>query len=336
LVSRNADVRSLPLTLEVQQLAESIKAPGVSYHRKVLHALLAQSFVYYGRAFRRARNWLLLAVMPVVGAAAGLAAIAVTYFAGHWLLGDWTDVALYDVALLAAVLVGLRRWRTRDAAIRLALDATGKAHDRIVLGRLDEALELRQIRHVLAALAGLAGMQTGILYYSHDHLGLAGADSLRTCAWLTLDNVCHGVFLDVFDLYDLHLADPPQHTAWSASIFLAFRVGYDLLFLVLIYHVYLACSVLHLTKKVPEPSGDLGAFAGWLESNCRHERSSPRRFFDEMAFLVIAASYLSDDPSVAHLLCERFPRLRLAAPIRALLVRPDGTAMFDDLLPQPA
>ena len=47
------------------------------------------------------------------------------------------------------------------------------------------------------------------------------------CTLLTLNNACHGIFLDTFELYNLDWGKKPEHNYWSATIFYVFRLAFD-------------------------------------------------------------------------------------------------------------
>ena len=86
-----------------------------------------------------------------------------------------------------------------------------------LLGRLDDILGLGQPGSLGLYFGTVFGVQWGLLYFTPDHLGLQMEGSFWQCAVVTLDNACHGIFLDFFELYRISFG--PQCRFWHGQRF---------------------------------------------------------------------------------------------------------------------
>src|SRR5262249_6714605 len=110
--------------------------------------------------------------------------------------------------------------------------------DGLELGRLSTYCDITEVGVLMVVLLVLLGLQAGLLYGSLEHLGLPGARTLGGCWLLTLDNLCHGLFFDVFEMYDIHLGDKGEPSVFAASVIYAFRLAYDACIAVILYDLY--------------------------------------------------------------------------------------------------
>ncbi len=124
--------------------------------------------------------------------------------------------------------------------------------------------------------------------FTPDHAGLPGPEGWAEAVLLTLDNACHGVFLDTFELYDLHLGKTPRHNAWSATIFYAFRLAFDAFALLCVLAAYRRYRLRRLFQGFPHDPRRVDDLLDWIESRCGDEHRWPRSYFDEFLFLMLA------------------------------------------------
>jgi hypothetical protein len=184
----------------------------------------------------------------------------------------------------------------------------------------------------LALVCILLGMQVGLLRFTTNHAGLDIDGSLTACILLSLDNICHVLFLDTFEVYDINIGPKPEHTFLSSSVFLGFRVGYALA-VVVVVAVYQGHLVHSLLNEAPTAEPSVPKLIAWIDHACGHERGWPRLFFDEFMFLLLIGEYLRGNFEMMAYLSRRFSRLDIRPEVRRLFLGPDGAELFQGSSP---
>jgi hypothetical protein len=242
--------------------------------------------------------------------------------------GPGANALLYVVPVV--VLVFARVSKSQAAVGRVRLDESGPGATLVGLhlGRL------RDIFHVASwATNGLFlgcafGFQWGLIYFTHDHAGLPVEGGFLESFLLTLDNLSHGVFLDTFELYGLHLGPKVEHSWRSASVFYAFRLAFDALVLLILYGAYQRYRIGHLFWYLPHDLARPDDLLGWLDAVCQDQHKWPARFVDEFLFLVLAKEYARGNYELVRQVSRQFPWLTVARPVRNLFRDADGEPIF--------
>jgi hypothetical protein len=189
-----------------------------------------------------------------------------------------------------------------------------------------------------ATLYGLAfflgvglGVQTSLLHYTSDHVavpGYAGGwwDSLS----LTLDNLFHGVFIYVCELYDWHLAHRVNHSTWSATVFLAFRLSYDVIIIIMVVALFQRRRVGHLMRKANDlvASPTPRKLVEYLRACCYGGLGWAKTYHDEFIFFCLVEKYLSGQYEECRVLGELFPDIGIPEGVRALFIDPAGRRLL--------
>lgn len=250
-----------------------------------------------------------------------------TYFAA------WPMSLFYAfVLVLLALSLGMALFLRYVGGDRIQLKHEDGLARRIHLDRIDDSLgDGAPIG--IAGLIGFAfGLQTHGLYFHGDHLGLHIDGTWWECFLLSVNNLFHGMFLGLADLYKLNLA-PPVEQSWGAmTLFAAFRVTVDAFLFFLVVALLYRHRVRHLVTSADAltaaPAPD--KLIEYLRKACYQNTRWRKTFPEEYVFLCLCEKYLSGKFDECRVLGELFPDLELPTEVRALFVAPDGAA----LLPQ--
>src|SRR5262249_31379828 len=166
-----------------------------------------------------------------------------------WVLGDWTNYLLYAGPLSVFLFAKFYRDLFDEAKVDLHVESKNVAE--FQLGRLEALFGVAEPGVNGFFFGACFGFQVGLHYFTRNHGGLAIAGGLGECFLLSLDNVCHGIFLDTFELYGINLAGKIEHDYFSASVFYVFRLAYDVVACLTAYQVYLRWQVRNLFKTYP-------------------------------------------------------------------------------------
>ncbi len=201
--------------------------------------------------------------------------------------------------------------------------------ERIQLGRLDAIFRLSAPATTLFFLGVLFSLQVGLLYFMPDHLGITQEGTLVECLLLTTDNLCHGVFLDTFELYDIHLAEKVTHDWWTATVYYLFRISFEAFALIAAYQLWRHYAMRRLFHALPRHWRNVDFVLQWIEEATRTEGDWAREFLDEFLFLVLTGAYLSGDDEMVRDVDRRFPWLRIREDVRRLYVDEYGDRLFE-------
>jgi hypothetical protein len=305
--------------------------PGASVWQRVIMGNLVRTFEQYDLP------WLAL---PVVYAIAPIGA-AVLAVAGYlfmmlaywlftsvgWLLGDWTDNLPYVVPLLLALAIRYVEPWMQESEVKF--EVREGRYDGFDLGRIGDIFRL-SMPALLGIFFGLLfGMQVGLIHYTRNHVGLEVEGGLGQSFLLALNNVCHGVFLDTFEIYNINLAGRIQYGFWPGTLFYIFQLGYDLLAALIFYSIYQRYALRKVLRGMPDPNEDSAAtWLAWIQNLCAHRNRWSRKFFDEFLFLAMAEAYVRGQFEAVRVIGDQFPRLLVSREVRRMFVGPNGEALF--------
>jgi hypothetical protein len=77
--------------------------------------------------------------------------------------------------------------------------------DSLELGRLHEIFSSAEPSTLSVFLGCCFGLQIGLLYFTADHAGVSFEPDLTDSFLLSVDNLCHGVFFHLFDLFNVYV-----------------------------------------------------------------------------------------------------------------------------------
>ena len=260
--------------------------------------------------------------------------IAALYYSLHWLLGAGTDWVLYlSVALVIWAVLEVRKDH-REMTIGFARNEDDAAINRLNFGRLHNVLERDQVpMAMLAYLAGLIGLQAGLWHYTSGHLGVEDYAGWQDGFGIACDNLCRGIFFDVFDIYGLYVNRPFNYTVFSATVLIFFRTAMNLLFVYSLYLLYQWLRLGRFFKGLPKGKVTSTQLIQWMNRVTHQHNRWSRIFFDEFVFFMICLRFLSGQYDHVRLLTRRFPRLRVESDLRRLFVSPSGDLLFEGYRP---
>jgi hypothetical protein len=276
-----------------------------------------------------------LGFVPVTAACAAVLCFLLTW-AAYGLttglgifLGPGTNSLLYALLLVVFGYAKLAKNEFDEARVRFSYE--GDTPQQLQLGKLDEVLDIANPAVTGFFLGACFGFQVGLLYFTFNHGGLGEAGGLGHCILLTVDNLCHGIFLDTCELYDINFAGRVEHGWVSATVYYIFRIAFEASAFLLAYQIYQRRHARHLFDDYPENDDDRAQFADWLVKVFGDKHGWPRRYFDEFMFLLIAGYYLQGNNERVRQLTQEFPRLRVASDVRAHFVDEKGTVIFESV-----
>ena len=316
----------------VQDVYDSLEGTSLSANQKLVSALLLNTLRGYRRGhFRRSEAGTgLLRLLVVVFIAISILAWVLMARGARAVYRPTfnTDVGFYSMTLLGVIcLSAIRLLWSFPGTVTLAKGRTGRGKEASIsgfhLGQIDHFLDPKDLNLVVFSLTFLIVMQVTLLSFTRNHCGIAFDGSFLTSLLLTLDNVFHGIFLDVCELYGLRLAGKIEHNYWSASFFLFFRLGYDAMFLLLVYLGWQKWSTRKLFRELPKNSDELVA---WLDTGL--EKTWFKKSPTEYTFLTLAREYLSGRYDVVRTISSEFPQLGIHDEVRMLFVDDEGNSVL--------
>jgi len=312
------------------ELTRSHRVAGMAPPQRIVFALLARTLQSYrSDRFLVVFGFVMMPFFAVIGAIGGYLAITAAHFVLDS-LGRVADVelgyALYAIPLFVVVFALFNKMQEHGREIVFRYDR-GQI-DGLELGRLHEIFETSE-PSVMGLFLGICfGAQLGLLQFTPDHAGLPLAGGWTEPALLTLDNACHGIFLDTFELYDLHWGEKPVHTFYSATIFYAFRLAFDAFALLYILGAYRRYRLRVLFRGFPHDPRRVADLLDWIEARCGDEHRWPRQYFDEFLFLLLAKEYLRGNLALVRQVSLQFHNLAVAEEVRSAFVGPRGNRIF--------
>lgn len=272
-------------------------------------------------------------IMMPFFAVAGFLGGLLTMTAAHVLLdalSRWADADLdYVLYAIPLFIFFFARWsKSLEREREIAFHFEGGRVNGLELGRLHEIFETAEPSTMGLFFGICFGVQIGLLQFTPDHGGLPIVGGWVECALLTLDNACHGIFLDTFELYNLDRGEKPNHTYWSATIFYVFRLAFDAFALLYIFGAYRRYRLRLLFRGFPHDPRRLDDLLDWIEARCGDKHCWPRQYFDEFLFLMLAKEYLRGNLALVRQVSLQFPNLALSADVRSVFVGPKGDVIF--------
>ena len=307
-------------------------------HWGLVFALLVRTCqAYRGDRFVTTFGWLLIPFFAGVGVVLGFGALAAAHLA-LMVLDPWLDFPadqlLVAVPIFLCTFAVWNRGRATDRAVEVRR-VDGRV-DSFELGRLHEVFEASE-PSLLGFFSGVCfGVQAALLHFAGEQVGLPPSGGLGAAGLLTLDNACHGLFLDTFELYQLHWGAVPDHTFWSATLFYAFRIAFDAFAVMTLLIAYRRFQIRHLFRGFPYDPGRLDDLLGWIEARAGDRNRWAGIYFDEFLFLVLLRAYLQGNLGFVRHLSRQFPWLAISPEVRALFTGPDGQTVLRGAGPSPA
>ncbi|SIN67997.1 hypothetical protein SAMN05444166_0045 [Singulisphaera sp. GP187] len=298
--------------------------------QRIVFALLVQTLQgYRSDRFMVVFGFVMMPFFAVAGFLGGLFAMT----AAHVLLAAlsrWADIdleyALYAIPLFILLFAHWHKSLEREREIVFHFD-DGRV-DGLELGRLHEIFETSEPSTLGLFLGICFGAQVGLLQFTPDHAGLPILGGFAESALLTLNNACHGIFLDTFELYNLDWGKKPEHNYWSATIFYVFRLAFDAFALLYVYGAYRRYRLRLLFQGFPNDPRRVDEFLDWIEARCGDKHRWPRHYFDEFLFLTLAKEYLRGNLTLVRQVSLQFPNLTISDDVRAAFVGPTGDVVF--------
>jgi hypothetical protein len=320
----------LPISTAIIELSQSHRVAGLAPPQRIVFALLVRTLQSYRNdRFLVVFGFVMMPFFAVAGVIGGfLAMMAAALLLST--MGRWADVelgyALYAIPVFMVVFALFNKSLEHGREIVFRHDR-GKI-DGLELGRLHEIFETSEPSAMGLFLGLCFGAQLGLLQFTPDHAGLPLVGDWIECFLLTLDNACHGIFLDTFELYDLHWGAKPVHTFYSATIFYAFRLAFDAFALLYIFGAYRRYRLRLLFRGFPYDPRRVADLLDWIEARCGDEHRWPRQYFDEFLFLMLAKEYLRGNLTLVRQVSLQFHNLAVADDVRSAFVGPRGDSVF--------
>lgn len=306
------------------------RSPEFAESQNVLYALVAHAVSRYQQARDAGGSWKSRAgiLIDLVGLPLlAFAQVAGTYALFRWLLPGWSQwVVLVQMALnLAVAFVGCKATFSVARVFFVTDLDTGKV-DRLALGRLDGLLDCRAPYRLVGGLLMTLAIQAAVLYHVPHQVGLPSELTLPQSFLVAGDNLLQGVFLDVFEIYNVHLADKVAHTAWSSTVFLFFRLVYEAHAGLLVFLLFRRGTVRGFLQHLPERLDPAG-LVPWLDEICRRQAQWWGQCPNEVVFLMLVEEYLRGKHELVRELTHQFPGLGVADAVRRLFVvqKTDGS-----------
>ena len=320
---------ALRFSPELREFAAAQAPTDLSAPQERLYLLLTKMFADYQKTRREQFNLWAFAIVLLLTFGFVYGSLATLYHLTHWLIPSWTDGVLYSGVFFFLLCSSLIKMMFDSEETDLKKNKAGEV-ERLSLGRINDILDDGAFYATLTILMGLLACQSILLYRVSDHLGFAEISTFREALVISLDNFMHGVFLDVFEMYDIHLSSAKgEKTLWSSTIFLIFRLLYDAFMLLWLYILYQRYRMRKLFKDFPK-AGGVSAFTDWMERVCRQDASWLRKFVDELLFFTIAEEYLRGRFAFVRDLSHQFPSIRVDNEVRALFIDPEsGEQLFE-------
>lgn len=315
---------------DIVERVRGLKSDELLLEQKVIYVLLSNTLAGYskeesdfGIGFRTIVGypfWLF------GGGALGWLSLQFAHLICHWLIGDWTDWVLYVLVAVGLLCVVVMKEMASDGFIEFDQDADNNWAIRgLKLGRLHEVLNSESVA-VTAILGMIFGAQAGLIRYASHHMGAGDVQDFQQAFFLTLDNFCRGLFLDIFDVYQIYFAHPVEHTTWTATGYLIFRCSMNVLVLLSLYLIWSHIRLRKLLADVPtEPMG-YQRLLEWLR-DIRGSRWC-RSFFDEYVFLMAVERYLDGRFDDFKDQTRRYPRLQVQDGVQSLFENREGTLLW--------
>ena len=292
----------------------------------VVHRTLSEYHRWHNQSLTSSMR--LLGVAVLLGVPVGFGLIAGVEFGLRPTLGDNTVYAVLGTASAAILVAVAIRLKASSKSVRFF---SGSQIDRLKIGRLEVVFHSRPVRSLVFILALLMGMEVGVFWLLRDELNFAGPQGLSGSIVVAVDNMCYGVFFDLFELYRISLSDPIEHNTLSSSVFLGFRTAFDVVLVYFVYVVIVRSRMTQFISRFPaaeEP--DVERLQWWIDRTVIDKAGWIRQFPDEIVFLMIVDRFLAGDASSVHDLAEQWPQIKVDQRVKDVFVS-DGKVVFSSV-----
>ena len=311
----------------IRRLFDGRPVASLAPERRLVFALIYRTLsVYTRRGLRPGVVWLPLVLELVTGLLIGYLVVAMPALLFRMFQVARFDGALYAITAVTLFAAYFTRYRVDTKSIAFS---RGKIRDRFQLGRLERIFGPNVLKSLTRSVGLLFGLQTAVIQFTHDHLGLEGAASVGRSILLTLDNLFYGLLLDFCELYGIGLLDPVEHSWLSGTVFLFFRIGFDLMLVLIGYIVYQRVTMAGFLKNFPTSSEPSPAeLSAWIEQTRIDKQAWIQHFSDEIIFLMVVDDYIRGDDIGVRQLGQQWPHLRVQPAVRQLFVDDAGKVVY--------
>lgn len=316
----------LPAAVDaIRSIRQTHRLGKAGMRQRMVYALLARTlFEYRTERLMLAIAYLFIPVTILGGALLGFAVTGVMGWLLAWVsLGDLLVWAMAGLAFLTGY--GLRE-SARGASVSLA--RSDGLLSGFQLGRFQQVFEVAGPATLGLFFGALFGIQYAVLMFTPGHVGLPIDGAAGECFLLTLDNACHGIFLDTFELYDVRWGKPLSHSFYSATVFYAFRLSFDALAFLIGYALWKRYRLWWFFSDFPRDERDVPGVLDWITARCTDSENWPRRYHDEMMFLLLAKAYITGDNDFVRHLSGELCHLQVKPEVRDLFRDAGGKVVF--------
>lgn len=308
---------------ETQELLVENQDTGWSFQQNATYAILARTMEQYKNDLNDTglTSFLFFIFLVPIGIGVPLLTMWGTHRLTLWLAPSLHNSALYTLSLLF-VAVGLL-YRSGHAQMEWTTDEDDEKIVGIRLGKLDEVIGYITLSAFLIFLTLLPTCQVLLLYFTTDHVGLPIDGSFWQCCLVTLNNLAHGLFLDIFELYNLDVG--PSLKAMSsgtATVFVLFRLAFDAIVILIALTLYRRRSMRHFFDELPD-STEAASMLSWLDRISKRSNEWLRLCPDEFLFLTMTEEYLKNRFDVVRELGREFHGIVVSNSIRRFFVHPE-------------
>ena len=317
------------------ELAEYIRATEKKSDLRGSRAVLLALLWHAARNFRNRRSFIVgrrpgaavvfitsYAFILAVAACVGFAlALAVLWIAG---LAGWSPL-LYTVGLILLALPIVGPIYVRSPEVSLSRTRGGRVRH-LRWGRLSQVLNPGTQATLLLCLGMASGVQTGLIWQSDGHLGLAAADSPWAAGRTVLQNTV-AVPIAVVEPYTGQLLPSLDGlTRWGGAVFSAFRLIYAGLLGAFVYSLLRYVRLKRVLVRGPDLDGP-AALIVW--AGVFTDSPHGREYQAEAVFTTLSLLYLGGHYDACRLSAEMFRSLAVSEEIRSLFVHPEtGKRLF--------
>ena len=314
---------------DVAKLAHTHKLGAANYGRRLVYALIARTITEYkADPILVAVSYMAIPFLIAFGAAAGFAVSAGLLWCLAVVNAEW----LYAVLLGFVVIIWGKSERDGLTMKPVSLHKDiGKA-DYFKLGRLDGVFGVANAASNGFFFGIFFGGQMALLYLLPNHGGLDIEGTLTECLLLTIDNLCHGLFFDSFELYNLRFGTKITHTTFSATIFFVFRITYAALFLVMGHAIWKRYRMGWLFLSSGYNERDVSGVLEWINLRLGDGHHWTSRYPDEFIFLLLSKVYIEGNDEFVRTLAASLPDLAIENEVRVLFVDDLGQPLLPKLV----
>ena len=303
----------------VQESAREFQQDEATPVQALVAGLIAQTIIAYqkrslSRQIRRGFPWLFagpLAACLVYGVVA----------AGSWIVDQLGIPRGNSILVGISVVLAAAAMFSRYGVMSPRIDLIGKPKfTRLRLGRCETATDFRRLGWLGLLICALFALQTSLLQFAD--IGFESRYSLSDSLLLTLDNVLHGILFDLCELYGIHFGPDWEHNLQTSTLFLLFRVAFDVLVGVSLYIGYCSREVQLFLRDFPADSDRRSEICLWIDDRMRDSANWTRQFGAECVFLQMVRMFLEGRNDDVRELDHVLPAVQITPAVRSLLLAP--------------